>query len=208
MRITLIRHAESETNASDRAAGSLHVGLSPKGERQADLLGRRTPAFDADHFLVSDLARARLTAERGFDPSIQFQQRPLWRERHFGVIQGMRWAEASAQYPELFGADGDAFYAKPPEGEAWSDVHQRVVEALDDIMSSSSEDTLIVSHGGPIRLVACALLGLDPATHMWRFLVDNTSVSSFDLVDGTPILTAWNDISHLGAERSRPGSSV
>ena len=31
VRITLIRHAESETNASDRAAGSLHVGLSPEG---------------------------------------------------------------------------------------------------------------------------------------------------------------------------------
>ncbi len=206
MRITFIRHAESETNASDRAAGSASVGLSPKGERQADLLARRTPRFDADRFVVSDLARARLTAKRAFDPSIRFEQHPLWRERHFGVIRGMRWAEASAQYPALFGTGREAFHAKPPEGESWNDVHRRIVEALDGIMSSLFHHTLIVTHGGPIRLVACALLALDPATHMWRFEVGNTSVSSFDLVDGTPILTRWNDVSHLGVERSEPGA--
>ncbi len=208
MRITFIRHAESETNASDRAAGSASVGLSPEGERQSDLLARRTPSFDADRFVVSDLARARLTAERAFDPSIQFEQHPLWQERDFGVIRGMRWAEASAQYPALFGTGSEAFHAEPPAGESWNDVHERVVKALDDIMSSSFEHTLIVTHGGPIRLVACALLELDPATQMWRFEVDNTSVSSFDLVDGTPILTRWNDVSHLGTERSGPRASV
>ena len=207
VRITFIRNAASKTNASDLSAGSASVGLSPEGEPQSDLLAQHTPTLDADRFIISDLARARLTAEKAFNPSIRFEKNSLWQERDFGIIRGTNWVGVPVQYPTLFGTGCGAFSAEPPKGESLNDVDERVGKALAILMSSHFGHTLIVTHEGSIRLVACALLGLNPATQMWGFEVDNTSVSTFDLMDSTPILTRWNDGSHLGAARSDPRAS-
>ncbi len=55
----------------------------------------------------------------------------------------------------------------------------------------------VFPHGGAIRLAWRVLMGVDPATHMWRVAVDNTSLARFVIGGPQPRMIAWNDVAHL-----------
>ncbi|WP_045233917.1 histidine phosphatase family protein, partial [Deinococcus pimensis] len=62
MRLTLVRHGVTEWNAVGRWQGHADTPLSPDGERQARLLGRRLAGERFDLVYTSDLSRAARTA--------------------------------------------------------------------------------------------------------------------------------------------------
>ena len=75
-------------------------------------------------------------------------------------------------------------------------------EALQDLLAEPTVDVTVFAHGGAIRLAWCVLMGVDPATHMWRVAVDNTSVARFVIGGPQPRMIAWKDVAHL---EGRPG---
>ena len=91
---------------------------------------------------------------------------------------------------------------RAPGGESWAEVFLRVREALQDLLAAPAVDATVFAHGGAIRLAWCVLMGVDPATHMWRVAVDNTSVTRFVIGGPQPRMIAWNDVAHL---EGRPG---
>ena len=197
MRLTLIRHAESVGNRAERIRGDDH-GLTPAGIEQAKRLEIPVRDLEFERLIASDLRRARETVTIAFGEQASPKFDDRWRERDIGDLDGLDFEAAHAALPGLFDITSDAaFRTRPPGGESLEDVADRLWPALDELMSSSWDQVVVAAHGGPIRLAACHLLALDPSRHHWRFVVDNTSLSRFERVDGHANLTAWNDTHHL-----------
>ena len=63
--------------------------------------------------------------------------------------------------------------AHVPGGEALRDVLARMVESIEDIYSHVKGNTVVVTHGGPIRLFLCHI-GAEGA--MWEYSVKPGSI--------------------------------
>lgn len=57
----------------------------------------------------------------------------------------------------------------------------------------------IVAHGGPLRLIACRLLGMPPDNH-WRLGMSHSGITTFEWSGSIPVLRGFDDVSHLREE--------
>lgn len=157
-RILLVRHGQSEWNASGRWQGWADPPLTTLGRRQAHAAGERLGSVDA--IFSSDLARAAETAaiiseSVGIGP---VTVEPRLRERDIGAWTGLTHAEIEQGWPGLL----DIRPFQPPEGETREQVTSRVLEALDEIVANhSGGQVLVVAHGGVIRNLE-RHLGVEP----------------------------------------------
>jgi probable phosphoglycerate mutase len=156
----LVRHGETAWNRDGRVQGWAPVGLTDRGRRQARALGRHlASAYDFDAVVASDLRRARETAVRlhdeGVDPAPTYSLR--WRERDFGVYQGLSQEALFGAHPE-FRATAGAMGARaiPEGGESLLALRERVLAGWEQLLERNGSGTVLaVTHGGPIY----ALLG-------------------------------------------------
>lgn len=165
--LLLARHGETDLNTEDRWQGRIDAPLNAAGLAQGQRLASELP--EGIHAIVaSPMLRARQTAE----PAAQRLGLPLrldadFRERDFGVFEGLTEAEAAKRYPEL--AARNAAYRwdeEPPGAEATRAVVARVERGLQRLRSQHDNQTvLLVSHGFVVRCL--------------RFLIDGLSEADF-----------------------------
>ena len=161
MRLLLVRHGQSEWNASRRLQGQADIALSEEGRRQADALRPTIEAIAPDRAVSSDLARVRETAERIGAKQATFTSD--LREIDVGDWTGKPIQAIVAADAEAYAGWRAGTHA-PPGGEIWSDFVTRVDGAIERERSSRPCDTLLaVCHGGVIRALIQHLLGLPPA---------------------------------------------
>jgi broad specificity phosphatase PhoE len=183
--ILLARHGESDWNRSKRWQGFTDRPLTEVGRQQAAVLAERLEDTELDAVYSSDLRRARETAEvvarsRG----LTVQTTPELREVDVGSWSGLTRAEAEARYPEgyarwLQGAEGWE------DGETYGQLGERVVRAIQRIAKEhDGERVLIVAHGGTIRAVHAAALGVDVHTYRRIQRVEPNATLSAVCVDG------------------------
>jgi broad specificity phosphatase PhoE len=152
-RILLARHGETAWNALGRLQGHTDIELNDVGRAQAQSLGEAIASTGVTSVWTSDLARARQTgaivaeALRLAPPQID----PELRERKFGVFEGLTREQCASEHPEAWQA-WLAQTGTPPGGEPRQDVTTRLTRALARIVASTTEPTLVVSHGGVMRL--------------------------------------------------------
>lgn len=87
----------------------------------------------------------------------------------------------------------------PPGGESIDSAEARVRELLAELERPGPDDTwpvCLVSHGGTLRILARALLGIG-ATRTWGLDVDNAAIGVALRVDDGWQLERWNDALHL-----------
>jgi alpha-ribazole phosphatase len=164
--VHLVRHGEIERDDElPRYIGQLDVPLSDEGRRQARELARCLSGAALGGIYCSDLSRSLETAEQvGLGTSAPVLARADLREVSLGEWEGRSFREISAGFPEQFRARGrDLGGFRPPGGESFLDLSQRVVRAFHEILSSTSGDLLVVGHAGVNRLLLCHLLGMLPA---------------------------------------------
>ena len=132
MRLILVRHGQTEWNASGRYQGQSNVALSKMGREQAMYLANRFPVDQLDAIYTSNLDRARDTAEcvgRKFGVSVRPE--PAFRELSFGDWEGLSYREISAQWPEeaekLFTAPEEL---KIPHGETFQELQNRAMAKI------------------------------------------------------------------------------
>jgi len=200
--LLLVRHGESAGNVArdlaeaqgleviDIAERDMDVGLSERGERQAEALGRWLGERGNRPTVVfaSPYVRARRTAEiateaSGLDVRTVLDER--FREREFGALDRLTHAGIARRYPEEaeLRARVGKFYHRPPGGESWCDVGLRVRSALDSITRSHwDERVMVVAHQVVIHMFRYVLEGLTEqevlALSRGRDLA-NCSVTSF-----------------------------
>ncbi|MDX1485052.1 MAG: histidine phosphatase family protein [Alphaproteobacteria bacterium] len=139
-------------------------------------------------WLTSHLSRTRETAAAlrphmealGHAPP-EAVQVPEIAEQDFGDWQGMN-------LPELREHLGDAFElmwrapaeARPPGGESFADVIERVGEAIAHInREHAGRDIIAFAHGGSIRAALAVALGLEPGAAL-SFQIRNLSLTRID----------------------------
>lgn len=206
-RLLLIRHGETEWNRDQRIQGHLDVGLSERGMEQArrlaPLLAEELPPV----IHSSDLRRAYDTALILAGGRAEVVADPRFREAHLGVFQGLTAAEIEAAYPDEYRAwRSHSATNRPPGGETLDELSRRCSAALREALGRGGRAVVVVAHGGPVRMMACDLLGL-PASAYARLRVENTAVATFLYRPGGFMLAGWNDVSHLRDSSVVPGHS-
>lgn len=163
--LLLARHGETDLNTEDRWQGRIDVPLNLAGLAQAQQLARDLPER-IDAIVASPMLRARQTAE----PAAQRLGLPVafdddFRERDFGVFDGLTEAEAAQQFPAL--AARNAAYRwddEPPGAEPTRAVVDRVARGLQRLREQHPDGTvLLVSHGFVVRCLRHLIDGVPEA---------------------------------------------
>ena len=102
-RLVLIRHGETDMNRELRFQGQVNVGLNATGLEQAQRLAGRIKGEPARAIYVSDLLRARQTADPiAGELSLQAFPESGLREQNFGIGEGLRGDEIQARHPRAW----------------------------------------------------------------------------------------------------------
>jgi broad specificity phosphatase PhoE len=184
--ILIARHGQSDWNQERRWQGHADRPLTARGREQAQALAARLAHIELDAIYSSDLNRARDTgAVVAESQGLELRQLPDLREVDVGSWSGLTRAEAEERFPEGFARWRDG-YPGWKDGETYEAMTDRVLRAVDEIAAEHEGGrVLVVSHGGPIRAMHAAALGLD--VHAYRRLrpvEPNARLSAVCFVDG------------------------
>ncbi|MGB0436274.1 MAG: glucosyl-3-phosphoglycerate phosphatase, partial [Mycobacterium sp.] len=168
-RLVMLRHGQTNYNASSRMQGQLDTDLTDLGREQAiaaaEVLAKRQPLL----IVSSDLGRALDTAVALGDrsgQSVSIDTR--LRETHLGDWQGMTHLEVDAAAPGARLAWRDDARWAPHGGESRVDVADRSIPLVTELIAQQPEwgadepdrPVVLVAHGGLIAALTGALLGL------------------------------------------------
>jgi broad specificity phosphatase PhoE len=187
MRITTIRHGETDWNLERKPQGSCDIELNATGLAQAERLAVRLADEPCDIIFTSDLQRARKTAEIiNTRHNAELIASSQLRESSFGEFEGK-----SLHDPVVAEAFTKFMNERTP------DYFKQVQSYLSEITSCGKKNIFIVGHFGTIRAIICGLLALH-TNERNRFTVGNTAIHTFELrEDGIFEMTLENDTAHL-----------
>lgn len=176
LKLFLVRHGETDWNKARRYQGRQDTSLNATGREQARLAGEKLKEFAPAALYASSLNRTMETAEIiGKIIGLCPQSEPRLQEIHFGEWEGRTYPEVL----ELFPLEVKMWRECPletiiPGGETLKDVLVRTLDALNDIIAEAAGDVVVVTHGGPIRLLLCHM-GSEGA--MWHYPVKPGSIT-------------------------------
>ena len=186
--ILLARHGESDWNRTKRWQGFADRPLTDLGRRQAMELAARLEETELDAVYSSDLQRARETADIvARSKGLEVHRVPGLREVDVGSWSGLTRAEAEARYPEAYARwlRGDEGW---DDGETYDQLGERVIRAVQRIAKDhDGQRVLIVAHGGTIRAIHAAALGVDVHTYRRIQRVEPNATLSAVCVDDSRI---------------------
>lgn len=160
MRVLLVRHGQSEWNATRRLQGQADIALSDQGRSEARALCETIAALAPDRAVASDLIRVHETAGLIGGPAPVFD--PGLREISVGDWTGRAISELMDVEPENYlGWRAGTF--QPPGGEAWDDFVRRTSGVIErEVQAGGCDNLLVVCHGGVIRAILQHFLELSP----------------------------------------------
>ncbi|HZP03513.1 MAG TPA: histidine phosphatase family protein [Terracidiphilus sp.] len=156
-----IRHAQ--TAMAGRFCGQSDPELDAAGTIQLAHVVQNVARLGIQRIVSSDLRRASQTAQTiSQHLGLRVEFRPALREIHFGLWEGLSWAEIEAQFP------GDAqswiqeFPMQPaPRGERYADFTERIDDEFDSLLSAPDNPaTAVVTHRGVMRYALTRFFGL------------------------------------------------
>ncbi len=202
-RVLLVRHGRTAYNAQRRFQGQLDLPLDEVGRAQAAELALTLARCEPVAIVSSDLERARdtaapLAAKLGLSVPVD----PRLREIDMGTWQGLTNAEVLEHFPAEFHAWQRGGDVRRGGGETYAEVAVRAVAAVEDALAAASAGTgplVVVTHGGTIRAVVSALIGLPEGRWSGLGPVGNTRWSL--LLDDTG-RRGWRLLQHNAGELS------
>jgi broad specificity phosphatase PhoE len=192
--ITLIRHAETNSNREQRWQGNSESGISPHGEDQLRRLAERFGDFKPDLLVASDLPRTMRTAEVFGSATPD----AAWREFAIGSWEGLTTDEVIDRHPEDFQAFVRGEDVAPGGGELMSDFGRRISGAFNRLVESMANDShaVVVAHGGSIWSLVSHLLGIRGGAA----LIPSHNTARTEVIvyeNGDQKVHIFNDASHL-----------
>ena len=199
-RFLLLRHGQTELSIGRRYSGRGNPALTDVGRGQAEAaaryLGRRGGVAAV---ITSPLQRAYDTAAMaakalGLDVTVD----DGLIETDFGAWEGLTFTEAAERDPEVHRKWLRDTSVKPPDGESFDDVADRVQRARARIISEHAGETvLVVSHVTPIKTLLRLALDAGPGI-LYRLHLDLASLSIAEFYpDGASSVRLVNETSYL-----------
>jgi broad specificity phosphatase PhoE len=199
----VVRHGETKWNTERRMQGWQDSPLTEKGKNDARLLHHRLASVPFVAIYSSPSERTKETAKiiRGDrDIPMYFDER--LREIHLGDWEGKRIDEIA----EIDQQNHYHFYHaphlyQPLRGETFSDVQQRAIAAIEQMIQQHHEgNLLVVTHGVVIRTLL-VYWKQQSIAHLWDSpRVYGTSVTKVRVQPEKFIIELEADISHLKEE--------
>ena len=85
------------------------------------------------------------------ETAIDYEIKDGLEEINLGEWEGLSWREAQDTYPQEFDQWlKNRKYTKPPKGESYQEMIDRVLSALNKILRETNEDAVIVTHSAVI----------------------------------------------------------
>lgn len=204
----LVRHGRTGWNKEQIFRGHKDVPLDEVGREEALLVGERLKGEGIRGVFSSPLSRARETALAVAQfHKIEVQVLAGLNDLNFGEWEGLSRQEVEERYPDLY----EQWQKTPdrvifPGGEGLDAVSSRAMGAVKDIINRHPQEAVaLVSHRVVLKVLICALLGLDNS-HFWNIAQDITAINCFHHRNGTWVVNFLNDTCHLkgvGEERSK-----
>jgi broad specificity phosphatase PhoE len=211
LRLHLLRHGQTALSRANVFCGrGMDPGLTPEGQAMAEAFAavyRQTP-WEAIY--SSPLRRAVETAtplSRAI--FLPFEERDGLAELDYGVWDGKSTDEVDREYhDEYVRWSADPAWNAPVGGETAIALSQRVTDVVEEIRTAHPDgDVLVVSHKATIRVLLCALLGMDVGRFRYRFGCPVGSVSVVEFGEHGPLAAVVADRAHLDAAlRALPGT--
>lgn len=156
MRITLVRHPRPLV-ADGICYGRIDLPLHPGGMARIVEIVEELAVFGPVPVWSSPSLRCRATASAiaaGWDMQPVFDDR--LRELDFGAWEGKAWDDVPRDALDRWAADPHGF--APPGGESGEALIQRVT-AFHMRLRDEARNAVVVSHGGPLKLLLALLQG-------------------------------------------------
>ncbi len=196
-KLHMVRHGESVWNSERRVQKNTDgIALSPRGRKQAELLGARLQGMRFDRVYCSDVQRALETARIALGETFPLTISSGLREIGFGEWEGKLVREIEEEYPGAMSRWFEAPSKVEIKGaERFLDFHERVVSEIGRIIGSAPGDILMITHGGVICTYLTHILGMSP-DDIWAFSLPNASVTTI-MLEFRPRLRLLGDAHHL-----------
>lgn len=192
----LVRHPQTDWNRSMRFQSVTDRPLSEEGGRQRAAIARYFSETKLSLIVGTGLERtssvARAIGERGH-AGVPVRDEPRFRELSHGGWEGLNWAKVKKQFPEqAFRRYEDPLEFREHGGESLMDGWKRIEPAWNELLAANDGGRIVlVTHGGPIQLLLCALLGLELTNH-WRFRTDCAGITHLGLYPMGAIVNTMN----------------
>lgn len=198
-RLVAVRHGETSWNAAHRLQGWQDIALNDLGLRQAATLGAALADDRLAAVVCSDLQRAWQTGQALAGAlGLPLVAEPGLRERCFGHLEGLTYAEIEAQWPE----DARRWRQREPGfapagGESLLAFQARCLAAVDRAAAAhAGQAVALVCHGGVLDVLyrAATRVALD-LPRSWA--LGNATINRLLHTPQGLSLVGWNDGAHL-----------
>ena len=138
-----------------------------------------------DHIISSPLTRCAdlATLLKTHYPQAKHTLNTQVKEMYFGSLDGRPFETIKAQWPLL-----DAFWQDPysntlPDAETLTAFHQRINTTWNNITQNNDTNTLIIAHGGVIRMILAIVLNVDWKNPIWHanLAIGNASLTHIQI---------------------------
>lgn len=195
--IHLVRHGETLATREHRLCGQSDCALSERGRRQSAAIVESCAAGgDWRAVYASPLSRCRSMAEAVAERlGIPLSVENDLLEIDHGEWDGRLEVEIKESEPEAYGdyCDHPGIFAAPG-GENGFQVAARALPVVERIRAAhQAGDVLVVSHEATIRIIACALLGIDIDLYRTRLALPVASFTTVEFRSSGPLLRRFGD---------------
>ena len=197
--VYLVRHGQTAWNKEEIFRGRTDVPLDETGLKQAELAAEYFKGMEIEAIYSSPLSRALQTGQKIAQfHNLEVQPLPGIVDMSFGKWEGR-------QHQEILERDSKTYrqwveephLVRLPGGEGLDDVRVRAMAALEEVIRSNPEKTLVlVSHRVICKVLICAILNLDNS-HFWQITQDTTAINLIQYRKGKYILSLMNETCHL-----------
>ncbi|GCE37051.1 Phosphoglycerate mutase family [Rhodococcus wratislaviensis] len=199
-RMLLLRHGQTALSVDRRYSGRGNPALTEIGQAQANGAASRFAGNDGIAAVVSSpLGRAQQTAAAAAKVlGLPVTVHEGLTETDFGEWEGLTFREAADRDPELHRKWLSDTSVRPPAGESFDEVRERIVKVRDDLTATYGGSTiLVVTHVTPIKTLLQLALDAGPSL-LYRLHLDLASLSIAEFYpDGGSSVRLVNDTSHL-----------
>lgn len=186
MRIGLLRHGATCETSDGILRGRGDDALSPEGWLQLRRAATTARSHRWQRIVSSPLKRcADFAHELAAQWTLPLSIDARLSELDFGAWEGRHYSELLVEPDSATALQGfwdDPWRHPPPQGENLTTFENRVLAAWNELSTLDSVagdagggDTLVITHGGVIRLLLCAMRGL-PRTELLKLDVAHASL--------------------------------